>query len=279
MPELLKSIAEEIIRDKSWTYIDYLGDGAFKEVYKIDVGNNIFALKICDPQKSNPDRSRREIDAMLKCNSERIAKLEFCGKLHSQDGFEYFYIVEEFLDGGNLTDYIKNNTFSHDQIKDFGICLAEALLHLDTLNLVHRDIKPDNIMFPLNQILPKLVDFGLVRDLTQSSLTASWAPSGPGTPLYSAPEQLNNNKAMINWRTDQFSLGLVLGICLNGYHPFQDDGMTDPEIVDNIGNWNPVPQRFTNDAISSNMTFLLKMLEPWPINRYNTPERLIQAIQ
>jgi Serine/threonine protein kinase len=187
--------------------------------------------------------------------------------------------VEEFLDGGNLADYIENNILNHDQIKNFGICLAEALLHLDRLNLVHRDIKPDNIMFQLSQMLPKLVDFGLVRDLTQSSLTASWAPSGPGTPLYSAPEQLNNNKAMINWRTDQFSLGLVLGKCLNGYHPFQDYGMTDPQIVDNIGHWNSVPQRFTNDATSSNMTFLLKMLEPWPINRFNTPEKLIQALR
>ena len=279
MPELLKPIAEELIRKESWDYIDYVGDGAFKEVYKINVGNNNFALKICDPHKSNPARTVREIDAMLKCNSERIAKIEGCGKHLAQNGIEYIYIVEEFLGGGNLTDYISNNTISHDQVKDFGMSLAEALLHLDRINLVHRDIKPDNIMFPSSQMSPKLVDFGIVRDLTQRSLTADWLPRGPGTPLYSAPEQLNNRKAMINWRTDQFSLGLVLGKCLLGYHPFQDSGMTDPQIVDNIGNWKPVPQRFTNDATLSNMKFLLKMIEPWPINRFDTPEELIQEIQ
>jgi hypothetical protein len=57
---------------------------------------------------------------------------------------------------------------------------------------------------------PALVDFGLVRDLSETSLTASWLPRGPGTPLFASPEQLNNEKALIDWRSDQFSIGVIL---------------------------------------------------------------------
>lgn len=278
MSLILKTIAEKISKKNGWQFIDFLGAGAFKEAYRIDINNQSYALKICNPKKSNRSRTDREIEAMLLCDSERIAKIIDCGAYTDPNGQNYQFMVEEYLEGGNLTDFMKLNKLSITQIKRFGIHLTEALSHLESHGLVHRDIKPDNIMFTINHEELKLVDFGIVRNLSKSSLTASWIPRGPGTPYYSSPEQLNNEKALIDWRSDQFSLGLVLGQCLTGHHPFEDIGMAQVQVVDDICNRKKLPQKFIDDANNSQMSFIVKMLEPWPVNRFFSPDKLIAAI-
>jgi len=89
------------------------------------------------------------------------------------------------------------------------------------LDLVHRDIKPANIMFKEGLETPVLVDFGIVRDLAATSLTQTWSPIGPGTPFFASPEQLNNEKHLIDWRSDQFSLGVTLYFARTARHPYQ----------------------------------------------------------
>lgn len=189
------------------------------------------ALKILDPAKCNLSRSEREIIALKRCDSPFIAKLFDHGTIKDPSGVDFNFVVEEFIDGGTLTAQMTGAQLSQNLIRSYAVCLATALDHLKANQLVHRDIKPDNIMFRLSNQTPVLVDFGLVRDLSQSSLTQTWLPQGPGTPFYSAPEQLNNDKQMIGWRTDQFSLGVVLAICLLGRHPFQDGAMTSADVV------------------------------------------------
>ena len=95
--------------------------------------------------------------------------------------------------------------------------------------------------------------------------------------MFSAPEQLNNEKQLIGWRTDQFSLGLVLGFCLTGRHPFRGSGMSDYDAICAVADRKPLSTEFVSAAHLHRLPQLLKTLAPWPIGRYSSPQRLLEA--
>jgi serine/threonine protein kinase len=145
------------------------------------------------------------------------------------------------------------------------------------MSFVHRDIKPENIMFRADGVTPVLVDFGLVRDLGEESLTQTWMLHGPGTPFYSAPEQLQNRKELIDWRTDQFSLGVVLGVCGFGRHPFADVGEPKPRTVQRVIERGKATDMFVEWTKQHGLEALVRMTAAWPVQRFRTPERLRSA--
>jgi serine/threonine protein kinase len=256
------------------------GKGAFKETYRVtDADGKTLALKIYDPKKCNPERSDRELEAMQRCDCPTIGKLYSFGAFSTPSIAGISYSIEEFFDGGTLTSKCEAGLLDSAELKALGLAVALALQHLKDLRLVHRDIKPDNIMYRRSTSQPVLVDFGLVRDLSAKSLTLSWFLQGPGTPLYSAPEQLNNEKALIGWRTDQFSLGIVLAKCAFGLHPYQDAGMSTSQAIDAVATRSKLGKEFIEKAERSKMQCLIKMLEPWPIRRFSMPEDLIEAMK
>lgn len=276
-PSALTPVAEEFGRSYSFTDITFQGQGAFKETFRaVNAAKTPVALKILQPAKCDLARSQREIEALQKCDSPLIARLYDYGKFHSADGTDYYYSVEEYLDGGTLTPRL-NPTLAPDIVREYGRQLTEALSHLKDQNLVHRDIKPDNIMFRAGVDVPVLVDFGLVRDLSATSLTQTWLPQGPGTPYYAAPEQLNNEKHLIGWRTDQFSLGVVLGIGLTGRHPFTRPGMTLPQTVAAVAAREVCSDEFRVVARAAKLEGIIKMLAPWPVQRYANPTQLLNS--
>jgi serine/threonine protein kinase len=276
---LLLAAAEEFAGKTGLSDIRFKGKGSFKETYRATTTNGQYvALKLLDPSKCNLSRSQREINSMQKCNTPLIAKLYDYGNFCSSNGTTYYFSLEEFLDGGTLTDQINNGKLTPDIIRGYALALVEALAYLRSINIVHRDIKPDNIMFRLGYPVPVLVDFGLARDLSESSLTPSWLMQGPGTPYYSAPEQLNNEKQLIDWRTDQFCLGIVLGICLTGQHPFSEKGMTPSETVTAVSERKPCTQEFCKVVSSLGFSLVIKMLDPWPHRRYQSSEELLKIL-
>ncbi len=236
-----------------------------------DKDDSPLALKIMIPEKYDKVRTQREIAAIKKCNCPYIGKFHYEGTLIHNDA-NYYYNIEEYFDGGTLTQRIAIGKVDCETVNIFATCLLTALEKLKELKLVHRDIKPDNIMFIKGSREPSLVDFGIVRDLSESSLTPSWAPQGPGTPIFSAPEQLNNDKHMIGWKTDQFSIGLILGLCLTGKHPYQCGESTLHELIDRIANRQECCDEFKEIVVKMGYRGLLNMLSPWPIKRYSDIE-------
>src|SRR5207244_520254 len=105
--------------------------------------------------------------------------------------------------------------------------------------------------------VPVIIDFGVVRDLADSSLTKTHLARGPGTPLYAPPEQLNNRKALIDWRSDQFSLGITLSYCAFGVHPYAQAGDVDTVVVDRVAAYQSPSAAWVDKACAAGLEPLI----------------------
>lgn len=250
-----------------------VGEGAFKETFEVaDRQGSPAALKVYKPGTSSK-RSQREIDAMRKCAHPNIARLVKVETFRPESE-EFIVTMEEFLSGGTLTE---RGQIDVPTCREVGKQLIEAITHISAAGLVHRDLKPDNIIFRSDGRTPVVVDFGVVRNLSDTSLTPSWAARGPGTPFFAAPEQLNNEKHQIDWRTDQFSLGVVFAVSVFGFHPFKLPGLDAYQTVDRVAAREPVASQFPTIARNLGLPALIRMVQPWTVERYRTPTLLLKA--
>ena len=123
------------------------------------------------------------------------------------------YIIMEYCDSGDLMTIIKKPI--KEKWAQFYFCqLANGLKYLDSYNIIHRDIKPNNILLTNNRRVLKIADFGLAKKINDISLNETIC----GSPLYMAPEIMNNNS--YNNQTDLWSIGMILFEMLYGLHPF-----------------------------------------------------------
>jgi serine/threonine protein kinase len=213
---------------------------------------------------------------MQRCSHPNIGRLTAIAQFY-HDGVQYLLSIEEFLSGGTLRARLQNGLLSREEMRNIGGQLVSAIAHIASLDLVHRDIKPENILFRADGITPVVVDFGLVRDLVRTSLTESWFMRGPGTPYFASPEQLCNEKPLIDWRSDQFSLGIVVALSTFGFHPYQEETASLTQTVDCVAERRPQTIRFTEAAERAGMAILSRMTAPWPVERFRTPSALQRA--
>lgn len=280
LPTGLELIAQAICEHKHLTYGGRIGQGAYKETFLVrrPPSGRPFALKILKPGM-RPERIHREVMAMHRCTHPNIVPLR---------GFDSFtlghhtalYFVEPFLGGGTLAHRImRGHAFMPAEVRDIGRQLSAAVAYLASVQLVHRDIKPENIMFGEDGLRPMLVDFGLVRDLTADSLslTLTRLRRGPGTPLYAAPEQLNNRREEIDWRTDQFALGVLLSVLALGFHPYSEPGDLSETIADRVAAYGTQTRRFLTGVKALHLEPLVRMTSALPDRRYTRPEELLAA--
>jgi serine/threonine protein kinase len=276
-PPSPEDVARHVCADRGFTFVRPVGAGAFKETFQVTTPDGTaLALKVFRPGFP-AERTQREVDAMTRCSHRNIGKLDSIDVVQVQ-GSPVVVALEEFLSGGTLTERLLNNgPFDVATVLDLGEQLIDAIAHVASHDLVHRDLKPDNILFRDSGVSPVVVDFGLVRDLTGSSLTQTWLMRGPGTPLFAPPEQLRNEKQYIDWRSDQFSLGVVLSYAAFGFHPYEAEGIPSVVVVDRVAERKPMAQRFRDASLNAGLPILPKMVEAWPIRRYRKPEDLARA--
>jgi serine/threonine protein kinase len=265
-------IAQNLCHQKGFVLEEAVGGGAFKKVFRVNTKDGCTrALKLIKGTLQD-DRTDREIRALRKCDHPSIAKLYDVGTFPYKESI-YQFTLEEYIGGGTLTKRLSGGNCDLFSINELGRHLIDAIAHLEKIDLVHRDIKPDNIMFRDDGPAPVLVDFNLVRDLMDVSLTNSWQPRGPGTPYFAAPEQLNNQKHLIDWRTDQFSLGVVLCIAFTGMHPYQNN--SEPlycrDTVNRTASRGSKNKVISNRLIQEGLPCVPKMVRAWPVERYRRP--------
>ena len=275
MPHELEEIAKSVCRNHSFIFDKYVGAGSFKETYHVLDGEKSLALKVYR-RGFSPERTKREIDAMLVCDHPNIGKLNRVS-LFDFLGHTYLFTMEEYFSGGTLTNKISHSCLSVEETINLAKELIEAIEHIASHELVHRDLKPDNIMFRDDGKKPVIVDFGLVRNLRNESLTQTWLMQGPGSPYFAAPEQLNNQKDLIDWRTDQFSLGVLLSICVFGLHPYAQPNDQLGDVVLRIVSRQPYSDNFQKKCNEYKLEHLIRMVDPWPIGRFRTPKKLLES--
>jgi serine/threonine protein kinase len=278
-PELTV-VAEAVAKELGLSAPAFCGKGAFKETYRVQgKDRKAVALKLVDRAKIDFARTEREINSLKRCNSPRIAKVLSTHIFKATDRRVFDIVLEEFFDGGSLEDCLRLSPMSKAEVVEMCVGLLLAVSDLHPLQLVHRDIKPANVMFRKDSSDPVLVDFGLVRDLSQTSLTATWLPSGPGTPFYASPEQLNNEKAMIDWRSDQFSIGVVAGHLLTKQHPYQTDPVNPGSAVHAALERRGPTNEFQQAMNDMGLAAIARMVNPWPVQRFSEPALALAALR
>lgn len=186
---------------------------------------------------------------------------------------ENAYIAMEFLHGGTLEDAMESNGFKdYDQIFDIIKQIAGGLSHAHSRNIIHRDVKPANIMMAEGKV-PKIADFGLAR-FTDSNLTTTGTVLG--TPNYMSPEQIRGRK--IDGRSDLFALGIILYEMLTGEKPFAGDSITS--VIYRVVNEEPIPPKQLNMDLPDYIDiFMAKALAKNPASRFQTAEKFVEGMR
>lgn len=275
VPHDLNAAAIALCQLRNFEFCGELGKGAFKSAYLARTGSDAVALKLAVVSGS-PDRLIRETVALQGCSHPGVARLLEAFP-HQYGSLTLWVVIEEYLDGGTLEQRLLSGALAPREVRAIGLYLAEVLEHLNERRLVHRDIKPANILF--RGSVPVLTDFGIVRMLDQPTLTHAFMAMGPGTPAYAAPEQLANEKALVDWRTDQFDLAIVLFECLTGHHPYLEPGRSIHEAILAVSAKQEMPHSSRSELVGLGFGCLEQALKPWPIARYRRPSQFIDALK
>lgn len=256
-----------------------IGQGAMGSVYKaVQVKmERPVALKVLAPKfaqnRSFIERFFREARAVARFNHTNIIQGIDCGE---SNGVHYF--VMEYVDGPTAMDLIRRERILPEK-QALGIVLqiARGLEQAARVGLIHRDVKPQNIMITQDGVA-KLCDLGLVKDLSrQPGHTPSETGMTLGTPDYISPEQARGD-ADVDTRSDIYSLGATLYHMLTGQLPFP--GKSAIEVIQRHLNDDLVPVCDVNPAVSIDANFVtMKMMSKEREERYQTPTELVQDLE
>eukprot|EP01029_Cantina_marsupialis_P017317 TRINITY_DN3887_c0_g2_i1.p1 TRINITY_DN3887_c0_g2~~TRINITY_DN3887_c0_g2_i1.p1 ORF type:complete len:742 (-),score=204.19 TRINITY_DN3887_c0_g2_i1:213-2438(-) len=197
--------------------MEMLGEGGYSVVRRCrhKRTKEDFAVKIIDTRKlkkTDVDHIKHEVNIMKELEHPNIVKLFDC---FEEDPM--FFIVTELCTGGELFEQVVERTFySEREARDLVSTLANALQFMHKRGIVHRDVKPENILLSSRgpSACLKLADMGFAKQLFAGDTLATSC----GTPNYVAPEILNRKK--YDSQVDMWSLGVVTYILLCGYAPF-----------------------------------------------------------
>lgn len=184
------------------------------------------------------------------------------------------YIVMEHVAGGTLKDREDRQPWAWQEAVSLLLPLGRALAYAHTQGIIHRDVKPANILFPRDD-WPLLSDFGLVKLLTtRQRLTLPGV--GLGTPFYTAPEQMLGKA--VDHRADIYALALILYEMVTGRLPFS--GNTPMKMMMERLRQPPLPPRQVNEDIPHQLEdILMRALEQSPDDRFGMMEDMVTALK
>src|ERR1700730_12204768 len=256
-----------------------LGRGAMGITYKafdIDLHCPV-ALKVISEKYLNDESARlrflREARAAASVRHPNVASVFHLGRT----GDSYFYAME-FVEGETLENLIKRSGRLEVKLAlEIATQVAAGLAAVHEQHLVHRDIKPTNIMVRLKEqggVTAKIIDLGLAKTVDESASEAGISSSGAfaGTPEFASPEQFAG--VQVDIRSDLYSLGVTLWVMVTGQTPFRGPSA---EVMYQHQHA-PLPLEPLKDVAQPVFVLLEKLLEKDPAQRFQTPDELLKAM-
>ena len=259
---------------QQYRIVQKLGEGGMGEVYLADdlELHRKVALKFLPAQlSSNPDlkaRFKREAQAAAALNHPNIITIYQVGEVNNQA-----FIAMEYVEGKSLRDMLNEEGVPQEQALDIVIQCCEGLGMAHEHGIVHRDVKPANIMVDRYGRV-KILDFGLAKVGDVTRLTK--AGTTMGTPHYMSPEQVKG--VDLNHQSDIYSLGVVLYELLCGQLPFE--GYYEAAILYSIANEKPTPiTRHKPDLQPGLVRIIDRALEKKLQKRYQHTDEMRQDLE
>src|SRR5581483_5289022 len=215
------------IVDERWKVIEEIGAGGYGTVYRaerVKLGKSV-AIKFLDEKVAQSKEAVARFDREARAIS-RVHHAHCVGILDFGVWKQRPYIVMEYVKGKRLALEMGKPTLTLERAVSITRQLLEGLRHAHAHGVVHRDLKPDNVMLMEvtgNADFVKILDFGLARIISVDEPSLSLQPVVAGTPSYMSPEQAQAKK--VDHRTDLYSLGVMLYAMCTGKRPFwsEDD--------------------------------------------------------
>ena len=252
-----------------------LGRGATGEVFRArdTLLNTTIAVKVLNPEYcAEPDsleRLRREVLLSRDLVHRNILKIYHLGEDH-----DVRYVTMQYVAGSDLAQTIRQSgAMPLGRAVSIAGQVASALAAAHRASVLHRDIKPQNILID-EEGMPHISDFGLARLVGGPTVTRDGAFIG--TPAYASPEQVRGRS--LDARSDLYSLGVVLFEMVTGERPFAST-LAREVLLMHLNQPPPPPQSLRPDLPDALSTVVLRLLEKDPARRYQSSEELVRALR
>lgn len=252
-----------------------IGEGGMSVVYKAKdkLLNRFVAIKILKPQFINDskfiDSFRRESQAAASMSHPNIVNIYDVGR----EG-NIHYIVMELIEGRTLSDYIKEQgPMSYPKVIALSKQIAAALAFAHKNHIIHRDVKPHNVMITPNGTA-KITDFGIAKAVNAATIVDN-TEGIIGSVHYFSPEQARGG--YVDEKSDIYSLGIVMYEMLTGRVPFDGDNPVNIALMHINGEMIP-PSKLVLGVPPALEHIILKCTDKYPVNRYASAEELIEAL-
>jgi serine/threonine-protein kinase len=265
------------VRIGKYEVLAHIANGGMGHVYRAldtERGREV-ALKVLSPemaaQPAMVERFRREARHAGKLRHENVVTLYDFGEVNGT-----LYLAMEFVDGIDLHEFVeRKGPLDPEEARQLVLQACRALCHAHAKNIIHRDVKPSNLLIArkAGRPLVKLTDMGLARAGGGQEFRVTRTGSTVGTLDYMAPEQARDSGSA-DIRSDLYSLGSTWYYLLAGQPPFPRGGLG--ERLYHILNSEPADVRTLNPRVSgATAVVLTRLLAKDPDDRYQTPDELL----
>lgn len=260
-----------------YDFIEHIDSGGFKDVFLVDVDEGNIVVKLLPIEKrSRKRRARREGEAMRQIEHQNFVKLIDYYEANVE-GRDTFIIEEEHIDGPTLSEKLDVGGHGLDLGVQTVETILEILIEFDEKGMIHRDIKPQNIMIDASENV-RLLDVGIVRFQERDTVTPDHQDR-LGTPNYGAPEQLDYDRNLQSIRTDLFSTGIVMFETITGIHPFSNQGKSISKAI-MAGDRQSIVPLIADEQLADELDFFFStMTETEPYKRFRRPKHAMDEFR